>query len=137
MAPTPKTPQQMYDEITAAYAQAEAVGNELQVQLEKKVAECNTLATKGAPGGEFMALAYGGEKDSAGHWKFGVKGRLQNAEMEVNPKPGRIAFTMTDEKGQPKGATQLLKIEKPAADLPEYLAASVIESVIEATEFKA
>lgn len=137
MATTPKTPQQIFDEITVAYAQAETVGNELQAQLEKKVAECNALAAKGDAGGDFMALEYGAETDAAGRRKFGVKGKLQSAEMEVNPKPGRIAFTMTDEKGQPKGATQLLKIEKPAADLPEYLAASVIESVIEATEFKA
>ncbi len=58
MANTPKTPQELYDEITSAFAQAELVGNELQSQL-------------------------------------------------------------------------------PAADLPEYLAASVIESVIEATDFRA
>jgi hypothetical protein len=137
MATTPKTPQELYDEITSAFAQAELVGNELQSQLQRKVAECNALAASGQGGSGFMALEYKGESDAAGHWKFGVKGRLQSAEMEVNPKPGRIAFAMKDEKGQPKGPTQLLKIEQPAADLPEYLAASVIQSVIEATEFNA
>lgn len=137
MANTPNTVRQIYDEVTSAYAQAELVGDQMQRELGKKVAECNALAASGQSGSDFMALEFAGEKDTAGQWKFSVRGKLQSADVEVNPKPGRIAFSMKDEKGTPKGATELIIIQNPAPDLAEYLAASVIQSVIEATEFKA
>ena len=137
MPTNPKTPQQMYDEITSAFAQAELVGNALQMALERKVEACNALADDRQSGSEFMRLEYAGEQDGTGRWHFSVKGKLQRADIEVNPKPGRIAFAMFDEHGERKGAVQLLKIENPAADLPDYLAASVVESVIEGAEFKA
>jgi hypothetical protein len=137
MATKPKPPQQMYEEITAAFAQAELVGDAMQDHLERKVQECNQLAAKGQGGSEFMKLEYAGEKDATGRWHFSVKGKLQRMDVEVNPKPGRIGFTVFDEHGERKGAVQLLKIDKPAGDLPEYLAASVVESVIEGCDFKA
>ena len=127
----------MYDEITSAFAQAELVGNALQDRLERKVQECNQLAANGQGGGEFMKLEYAGEQDATGRWHFSIKGKLQRADIEVNPKPGRIGFAMFDEHGERKGPVQLLKIENPAGDLPEYLAAAVVQSVIEGGDFRA